>query len=70
MNTKNTQEKDQQQPLEEIAGQCENCGTEYRFRVRLDGSPIHCPSCKKETQNFDTTTGSLFAPSIVEIIKG
>jgi predicted Zn-ribbon and HTH transcriptional regulator len=51
-----------------IAGQCENCGTDYRFETVLD-YPVFCPTCKLETQNWDTVGYSQMAPFMIEIIK-
>jgi Zn finger protein HypA/HybF involved in hydrogenase expression len=55
--------------MEKINGQCETCGADYALLALLDGSPIICPACKAETQNWDTVSGSQMAPFIVEIVK-
>ncbi len=57
--------------MQEIEGNCEYCGADYKFETDLNNQ-IHdekndvygvvCPSCKKVSQNFDTTHGSLFSP--------
>lgn len=52
------------QKKELIAGQCENCGDDYRFRTYIQ-KPIICPHCNEETQNWDTVGYSQMAPSLV-----
>jgi predicted Zn-ribbon and HTH transcriptional regulator len=51
-----------------IAGQCESCGADYRFEANLD-APVICPTCLKESLNWDTVEYSQMAPFIVTITK-
>lgn len=55
---------------EEIKGNCEHCGEDYKMRFDVNatgGKGVKCPHCGKETNNWDTTNGSTMAPSLVRI---
>jgi hypothetical protein len=41
---------------DEIKGSCEHCGFAFKGTLEVPFSPIKCPRCGEQTNNFDHAT--------------